>query len=446
MKGRFVTTNGIFSHLDNHEMTQEGLDFLTYDSYPSFAFGQEAGINAGDTGSLKDRAWGMNLSRARSISPNFGVMEQQSGPGGWDFRMLMPMPKPGQMKLWTMQSVAHGADFISYFRWRTCWIGTEIYWHGLNDYSNLPNRRLEELKDISALFRAAGLAAGSRYEAKVGILTDYLNAWDGERDQWHGPLDAHSRQAIFRAAQLSHTPVDLVYLRETSTHQTTVEELLPYQALFYPHPTILTQRTASVLREYVERGGKLVFGARTGYKDEFGRCPMVAMPGLAGEICDVTVAEYTLARFDEPVLNIRMGDKLAPAPDSHDVLVPGKGARVLAEFDSGWYGGRPALTRKDYPGGGAACYLGSGFSFEMADLLLKELGVRAPYAPDITCPTEVEVAVRKKGEESFLFLLNYSEQEQACAVKGGWADLEGQKADGTHRLPPFGVLVLRKRG
>ena len=160
----------------------------------------------------------------------------------------------------------------------------------------------------------------------------------------------------------------------------------------------------------------------------------------------MTVAEYTLARFDEPVLNIRMGDKLAPAPDSHDVLVPGKGARVLAEFDSGWYGGRPALTRKDYPGGGAACYLGSGFSFEMADLLLKELGVRAPYAPDITCPTEVEVAVRKKGEESFLFLLNYSEQEQACAVKGGWADLEGQKADGTHRLPPFGVLVLRKRG
>ncbi len=446
VKGRFVTTNGIFGHLDNHEMTQEGLDFLTYDSYPNFAYGQEAGINAGDTGSLKDRAWGLSLSRARSISPNFGVMEQQSGPGGWDYRMLMPMPKPGQMQLWTMQSVAHGADFISYFRWRTCWVGTEIYWHGLNDYSNRPNRRLEELKGISALFEAAGAAAGGRYEARVGILTDYLNEWDGERDLWHGPLDAQSRQAIFRAAQLSHTPVDLVYLRETASHQTTVEELAPYSALFYPHPTILTQRTAQVLKDYVAQGGKLVFGARTGYKDEYGRCPMVPMPGFAADICDVEVVEYTLARFDEPVLNIRMGDQLAPAPDAHDVLQPGSTARVLAQFDSGWYGGRPALTRKDYEGGGVAYYLGSGFSFEMADLLLKEMGVRSPYAQELTCPQEVEVAVRRKDGEAFLFLLNYTEQAQACDIHGDWRLLDGSSAKGSQSLPPFGVLVLRKEG
>ena len=30
--------------------------------------------------------------------------------------MAAPAPKPGQMTLWTMQSIAHGADYVSYFR------------------------------------------------------------------------------------------------------------------------------------------------------------------------------------------------------------------------------------------------------------------------------------------------------------------------------------------
>lgn len=444
VKGRFITTNGIFGHLDSHEMTQESLDFITYDSYPDFAYGKEAGINSRETGSLKDRAWSLNLSRARSISPNFGVMEQQSGPGGWDFRMLMPMPKPGQMKLWTMQSIAHGADFISYFRWRTCAFGTEIYWHGINDYSNRPNRRLRELKEISEVFKAAGDMAGSRYEARVGLLCDYLNEWDGERDQWHGPLDNNSRLAIFEAAQNSHTPLDLVYLRHTASHQTRVEELLRYDALIYPHPAILTEETARVLTDYVKQGGKLVFGARTGYKDEYGRCPMVAMPGPAAAICGVEVEEYTLQRYDEDLPRIPFGGSCPVAPDFHDVLRPLEGTQVLARFEGAWFDGRPALTRKDYGGGGAAYYLGSGFSAEMAALLLKELGVASPYANEVVCPQPVEIAMRVKDGRRWCILLNYVNSAQACALKGAWTGLDGKPVKGEVRLDAYGVLVLRQ--
>ena len=68
-----------------------------------------------------------------------------------------------------MQSVAHGADFVSFFRWRTCSFGTEIYWHGLNDYSNRPNRRLEELSLVKADFEAIKDIAGHPYEAAVAF-------------------------------------------------------------------------------------------------------------------------------------------------------------------------------------------------------------------------------------------------------------------------------------
>ena len=37
--GDFITTNGLFNHLDNHRMAEESLDVYCYDSYPSFAFG-----------------------------------------------------------------------------------------------------------------------------------------------------------------------------------------------------------------------------------------------------------------------------------------------------------------------------------------------------------------------------------------------------------------------
>lgn len=93
---------------------------------------------------LLDRKWGLSLSNVRGMSPNFCVMEQQSGPGGWVNRMEMPSPRPGQMRLWTYQSIAHGADMILYFRWRTATFGTEMYWHGINDYHNQPNRRVAE--------------------------------------------------------------------------------------------------------------------------------------------------------------------------------------------------------------------------------------------------------------------------------------------------------------
>ena len=34
--GQWITTNGIFGHLDSHELTDRALDFISYDSYPNF--------------------------------------------------------------------------------------------------------------------------------------------------------------------------------------------------------------------------------------------------------------------------------------------------------------------------------------------------------------------------------------------------------------------------
>jgi beta-galactosidase len=440
--GQFITTNGLFGHLDSHEMTDKALDFITYDSYPNFAF--DLGTDPKKPGNLNDRNFGWSLTKARSISPNFGIMEQQSGPGGWDSRMKQPAPKPGQMRLWTFQSIAHGADFISYFRWRTCWIGTEIYWHGLNDYSNLPNRRLEELKNVYADMKKMQAVAGSIYQAKIAFVKDYDNEWDGEQDQWHGPLDSFSCNGWFSAAQLTHTPMDFLYLRNSEAKKTTLEDLQKYELLIYPHATILTEETANLLKSYVSHGGKLIMGARTGYKDEFGRCPMRPMPGFAGEICGVVVSDYTyIGTVDEMEYAVWDGEEVE-APDFNDILEATGSGKVLATFKGNYYDGAPALVANEI-GKGTAYYFGGGFSTKTAEAFLSKLGFANPFKHLIELPAEAELAVRSKNGKDYIFVLNYMPHSIQIDLKETMTDLlSGKTLSGKCEIKKYGVMVFEK--
>ena len=60
--------------------------------------------------------------------------------------------EPGQMSAWAMQSVAHGADAVCFFRWRTCAMGTEQYWHGILGHSGNPGRTYYEAKELIGRF------------------------------------------------------------------------------------------------------------------------------------------------------------------------------------------------------------------------------------------------------------------------------------------------------
>ncbi|HPF87182.1 MAG TPA: beta-galactosidase [Candidatus Limiplasma sp.] len=427
---RFITTNGIFNHLDNHALTQTALDFIMYDSYPNFAY---TGSPAQDV--LKDRKWSMHLSKVRALSANFGVMEQQAGANGWDFSMMSPMPLPGQIRLWTMQSVGHGADYISYFRWRTAPYGTEIYWHGLNDYDNRPNRRLDEVRQVHEEFENLREAAGSRYEAKVAILTDYLNDWDGERDQWHGPMNRQSTAAIFAAAQHTHTPLDFINLCAVDR----CEMLKQYNVIFYPHAAILTDTTAALLAAYCGQGGTLIMGARTGYKDEYGRCPMRSMPGPASTLCGVTVGEYS---FPHPLCarELVWDGVWYDAPGFQETLIAAEDADTIAYFSDH----APGMTCKPYANGGGAYYFGCGFTEEIATVLLQTLQADHPFASLVKCPHEVELCVRRKGDTRYLFLLNYSDQSQTAELEKPMYNMfSNEKQIGSVSIPPFGVLVLR---
>lgn len=436
--GDFITTNGLFSNLDNQRMAGESLDFIMYDSYPNFAFTKENYEKFSAT--LQDRMWSRNLTEVRAVSPNFGIMEQQSGANGWNNRMAAPTPKPGQMTLWTMQSAAHGADYVSYFRWRTCTMGTEIYWHGILDYSGRENRRLREVREIHRKFQAISEAAGSRYEARTAVLKDYDNIWDAQLDIWHGDVDRLSQQSLFLAAQKSHTPMDYVYLRE----DTTAEDLKKYQVIFYPHPVIVNQQRAAILEEYVEDGGCLVLGCRSGYKDMTGKCVMDRLPGLFAKISGTDIPEYTRVNpDDEPVYIDWDGIRLEAAVFNDQLEPLTADAQVLGRYENCYYAGTPGLIC-NVLGAGKVYYFGAAFMEETARVFLEKLGAASPYADVLELPWECELAVREKDGRKYYFVLNYKKTPVKIQVKEALVDLyTGETVSGQVELEAFGAKVYR---
>jgi len=436
-KDEFITTNGLFPNLDYNKLMDTGLDFITFDSYPNFAFDLDK--RPKDEGNLNDRKWSWNLAWTRSVSPVFGIMEQQAGANGWSSRMETPMPKPGQMRLWSMQSVAHGADMIAYFRWRTSPIGCEIYWHGLNDYSNTENRRLKELKDIAKDFKCLEKLRGTTYKAKVAVLKDYRNTWDAASDCWHGRIDYLSDNNWFAATQLTHTPCDFYYLRES----TTLDDLLKFELLVYPHAAILEETTSELLKQYVESGGTLVFGARTGYKDRFGRCPIREMPGIISDWTGVRVADYTLVGPADGTVNVSIGNRTIEAPLFNEVLeVTDSDTEVLGKFDGNYYKGSPAITVKK-AGKGKVYYVGACFSEEMVEYLLENEKVIEPYKDLVKLPKEIELAVRTDGETDYIFLLNYQNSETVIRLEKPMESLlEQEYVNGELHIKAFDIKVL----
>lgn len=436
--GDFITTNGLFANLDNQRMTEESLDFIMYDSYPNFAFTKENYEKFSAT--LQDRMWSRNLMEVRAVSPNFGIMEQQSGANGWNNRMAAPTPKPGQMTLWTMQSAAHGADYVSYFRWRTCTMGTEIYWHGILDYSGRENRRLQEVREIHRKFQAISQVAGSQYEARVAVLKDYDNIWDAQLDIWHKDVEQLSQQSLFLAAQKSHTPMDYVYLRA----ETRPEDLEKYQVIFYPHPVMVSPERAAILEKYVQAGGCLVLGCRSGYKDMTGKCVMDRLPGLFAQMSGTDIPEYTRINPDDDPVVIDWDGKKLTAAVFNDQLEPLTGeAQVLGRYENCYYAGAAGLIRNDF-GKGCVYYFGAAFTEETAQVFLEKLGVASPYKDILELPRECEVAVREKDGTKYYFVLNYKKTPVKLQVKQALVDLyTGETVSGQVELEAFDTRVYR---
>ena len=135
-----VTTNTWFCEdaPDFYKLFSE-LDFVSYDNYPPVRLPK-------DPEEFYSHAFHLDLMRGIK-GDKFWIMEQLSGATG-SWAPMSPAPKPGMIKGYSLQALAHGADTVVHFRWRSAAKGAEMHWQGLIDQSNVPGRRFFEFSEL----------------------------------------------------------------------------------------------------------------------------------------------------------------------------------------------------------------------------------------------------------------------------------------------------------
>jgi beta-galactosidase len=118
------------------------------------------------------------------------VMEQQPGPVNW--APWNPAPLPGMVRAWTWEAFAHGAEVVSYFRWRQAPFAQEQMHAGLQtpDGGNAPG--MHEVGEVAAELSQIGALATQA--SPVALIFDYAAKWI---------LDIQPQGADFDYAQLA---------------------------------------------------------------------------------------------------------------------------------------------------------------------------------------------------------------------------------------------------
>ncbi|MDH7485882.1 MAG: beta-galactosidase [Anaerolineae bacterium] len=407
------------------------LDVVAWDNYPRTQWAMQAGVDPSQMALAADTMRGLK-------GRNFWVMEQQAGSGGWE--IVSVPPRPGELRLWAYQAIAHGADAILFFRWRTARWGTEQYWHGLLDHDGHPGRRYQEIKGMGAEIRRVGEhIAGAVVKAAVAIILSYDSrfAFQVQANNPEFNYPEHLQQ-IYRAFHCRHVPLDIV---------APDAGLSNYRLVVAPALHIVSEAIAENLKRFVQAGGVLVVTPRSGVKDESNTVVNERLPGLLARLCGVQVEEYdSLPPGASRPLAFAVPELTAVgSPRARvwcDILSPA-GAEVVARYGSDYYAGKAAITRHRF-GKGWAVYVGTVGDAPLYEALAGWLLGLAGVSPCLGAPREVEVTERWQGQQRLLFLLNHSEQEQTVALDGHYTDmLSGARAPtGSLALAPRDIRVL----
>lgn len=174
--GRDVLHNfmGNFVEFDHH-LVSEDLDVATWDSYP-LGFLTRDNLNKEDqenylrTGHPDGAAFHHDLYRG-CCAGRWWVMEQQPGPVNW--APYNPAPLPGMVKLWGWEAFAHGAEVMSYFRWRQAPFAQEQTHTGLLLSNGDEDIAAMEVTQLNAELKALPDSDNLKVVSDVAIVFSY---------------------------------------------------------------------------------------------------------------------------------------------------------------------------------------------------------------------------------------------------------------------------------
>ncbi len=284
--GRDVVHNfmGFFTQFDHHAVGRD-LDVSSWDSYPlgfleQFWFSDAEKLRYQRQGHPDIAAFHHDLYRGCSDG-RWWVMEQQPGPVNW--ASFNPSPLPGMVRLWTLEAMAHGAELVSYFRWRQFPQAQEQMHAGLLRPDGAEDVAAHEVRQVKAEIHGIGPLGPP--PKSVALLFDYQSDWVTEiQPQGRGFSALRAAFAYYSAARQLGLDIDIIH-PETS--------LSGYDMVLVPCLPILSAKAVDGLAAF---GGLTLIGARTGSKTDGFAIPAELAPGALQQSLAVKITRVESLR------------------------------------------------------------------------------------------------------------------------------------------------------
>jgi beta-galactosidase len=413
---------GLYDNIDYSDLNRS-LDFVAWDNYPMFGKDYANYLGAG---------LAHDLMRGSKNNQNFMVMEQEGGLPGWSV-FWGRQAAPGLYRVWAYQAVAHGADGVCYFRWRTSRYGTEQYWQGVLDQDSYPNERYKIVAQTGKeLAQLTDLLHGSRVVAPAALLISPESRWAFHIqplvEGFNYDRQLHLYYDAFRRAGID---VDVLFPQS---------DFSPYKIIVAPSLFVVDKSLAAKLASFVNSGGTLILSYRSGVKDEHNVVTDLTLPGPLAELAGVAIHDFDPQITQEQDVVTPDGTSI-PAHTWFDILDPTTAETILT-YGKGYYAGKAAVTQ-NHVGTGSVYYVGTEIAQEYCNQGIKAVAEQVGISPGPSAPEGVELAAREKEGKRILFLLNYTDQPQKLSLGQSYRNaLSGEAQPAEVQLAPFDVKVL----
>lgn len=422
---QWITTNTMhwFNAYDHYRM-HEGLDLAAWDDYMPDGH-LDAVLNAAQH----------DLVRGYK-NRNFWLMETQPAFVNWG--AVNRALDPGVTREMAWQAVAHGADAVLYWQWRSAPGGQEQYHGTLLGADGTPVPVYDEVAQLGQEFARVN-AAVPEFSAtvphnQVAMLQSYDANWAIQFQRHTNKFDYESSfLSFYRAVEPAAEGVDIV---------SPTAPLAGYRVVVAPALNVLSAALAEHLLAYVQGGGTLVLGPRSGMKDQDDGLQPKGQPGPLIDALGARVRQFYA--LDAPVALTGEAGSGSASVWGEELVPTGPDTRVLLRYGvgNGWLTGKPAAVAHPF-GKGTMVYFGSDLDPVLmkheVDALLKGVTTRVP-----NLPPGVEVVARSLGRGSqLLFVMNHGAAPAYVTMPIAGTDLLTGNTGFPEQIAPHGVVVWK---
>lgn len=420
-----VTTNlmGSYKPLD-YQKWGRCMDFISWDNYPGYdSYPAQVAMQH-------------DLMRGLKQGKPFALMEQTPSVSNW--HSFCKLKRPGIMRLWSYQAVAHGADTVMFFQMRRSIGACEKYHGAVIDHVGTEHTRV--FREITALGeeldKIGNELLGSRTNSKVAIVFDWDNWWAAEYSAGPSRLINYCGEVTryYRALSEQNISVDFVSVED---------DLSSYKFVIAPMLYMCKDGFDKKIRKFVKEGGCFLTTCFSGYVENHDLVVTGGYPGRLKDILGIWVEESDALPEGE-VNSFTYKGKTYPAAILCDLLHL-QGAEGLSYYESDFYQGMPVLTCNQLEKG-KAYYVASSSDEEFYRDFLGEICKELEISPVIKAPEGVEATVRENKNGSFLFLLNHNETVAEVVLNKDGTDLisgRSYRAGEKVMLDKAGVAIIK---